>query len=309
MKIPMVLGPTAVGKTGLLVAVAERLPIEIISVDSRQIYRYMDIGTAKPSANERELLPHHLIDFVDPAERFDVYQWRKLALKKIDEVIAKGKIPVLAGGTGLYADSILRGIVEGVPADEGVRKALLDIETGHPNSLRRILEKLDPEAHEKIHPNDMKRIVRYLEVYFTTGKPLSAFHDNAIVSDKITVILLNRERVGLHERIEKRVDEMFRMGLVDELKRLVSMGYSRELNSMNTIGYRELLDWLDGEFDLEMAKELIKRNTRRYARRQIIWFRRYTQAYAIDMSAVSVQSCINSFGNIILSTWGGNRNG
>lgn len=309
MKIPMLLGPTAVGKTDLLLAVSDRLPIEVISVDSRQVYKYMDIGTAKPSISEVEQLPHHLVDFVDPDRHFDVYQWHKLALEKVDEVIKKGKIPLLAGGTGLYADALLRGIVEGLPADDGVRSALRNIELDNPGSLRRILEKVDEKAFLKIHPNDLKRTVRYLEVYFTTGRPLSTFHSNGIVSDRITVILLNRDRSELHERIDSRVNRMFEAGLEEEVKWLKKLGYDENLNSMKTIGYREIFSYLDGKTDLNTAIELIKRNTRRYARRQIIWFRRYEKAYGIDLSAVSGENSINSLCNIILSTWGGNSSG
>lgn len=305
MKIPMLLGPTAVGKTGLLLEVSRKLPIEVISVDSRQVYRYMNIGTAKPTIAELDQLPHHLVDFVDPDEHFDVYQWHKLAQKKIDDVIKKGKIPVLAGGTGLYADALLKGIVEGLPSDDVVRRSLRSIELDNPGSLRKILKKVDEKAFQKIHPNDLKRTVRYLEVYFTTGKPLSTFHNNAIVSDRITVILLNRERSELHERIEKRVDMMLEAGLAEEVVNLRKMGYDVDLNSMKTIGYREIFCYLDGKTDFDTAIELIKRNTRRYARRQIIWFRRYEDAYSFDLSAVSGESIVSSLCNIILSTWGG----
>ena len=305
MAIPMILGPTAVGKTEILLAISERLPIEVVSVDSRQIYRHMDIGTAKPSKEERKKLPHHLIDIVDPDESYDAYRFSKDAKKVITNVVARGKIPVLAGGTGLYADALLRGFVEGAPRNEVVRNALKTIEENAPGSLRRILERVDQVAYEKIHPNDLKRTIRYLEVFFTTGTSLSSIQKNSDISGEYAVIILNRGRLSLHRRIETRVDKMIEAGLVDETKKLLDMGFTEDLNALQTIGYAELIKYIKGTCSLERAVELIKRNTRRYARRQIIWFRRYRGVCWLDLEELGFKNAVDIISKKIILAWGG----
>ncbi|MDI3524113.1 tRNA (adenosine(37)-N6)-dimethylallyltransferase MiaA [Kosmotoga sp.] len=305
MKIPMILGATAVGKTQFLVKLASLIPIEVVSVDSRQIYRYMDIGTAKPTREELSKLKHHVIDVVDPDEDFNVFEYRKIALKAMDEIVKKGRIPVFAGGSGLYAETLMKGIVENVPRNDKVREALKTLEVNAPGSLRKLLEKVDHEAYEKIHPNDLKRTIRYLEVFFTTGKTLTSLQKIHKCSNQFTVIILERDRRELAERIENRVDKMIESGLIEEVVRLKEMGYTRELNSQQTIGYAEIWSYLEGEVTLERATELIKRNTRRFARRQIIWFRRYKDAKRISLSETNENDILSLLKEDILNVWGG----
>ncbi|AKI98074.1 tRNA (adenosine(37)-N6)-dimethylallyltransferase MiaA [Kosmotoga pacifica] len=305
MTIPMILGPTAVGKTEILLALSERLPIEVVSVDSRQIYRYMDIGTAKPLKEELKKVPHHLINIVDPDEEYNAYRFKEEAKNAIINIKARNKIPVLAGGTGLYADALLKGFVKDVPRNETVRNALRVIEEETPGALRKILEKVDPKASEKIHPNDLKRTIRYLEVFFTTGITLSSIQKNTNISKDYTVIILDRDRSSLHRRIENRVDQMMKAGLLDETKKLLKMGFSEDLNALQTIGYAELIAYLKGVFSLEKAVELIKRNTRRYARRQIIWFRRYKNACWLNLSEFEFKEVVDIINEKILFAWGG----
>jgi len=305
--IPLLLGPTAVGKTSLLLGLARRLPIEVISVDSRQIYRFMDIGTAKPTKNEQTSLKHWLIDIRDPDEDFDVMEFRKLALQSISDIISRGKIPVLAGGTGLYAESLINGLANLPPKDEQVRQALLEIESQSKGSLRRILKKVDSKAFDLLHENDLKRMVRYLEVFFKTGRPLTEMHKESESSDEFGIVILDRERGELHERIERRVCEMIRNGLADETKRLLDKGYTTRLNALKTIGYAEMVQYIKCGVSLSESRERMLVNTRRYARRQIIWFRRYSEALRIDLSSLDKEA-VRVLENAILSVWGG-KNG
>ncbi|KAF2959974.1 MULTISPECIES: tRNA (adenosine(37)-N6)-dimethylallyltransferase MiaA [unclassified Thermotoga] len=278
MKIAIVGGPTAVGKTDVMIEVCEEIGAEIVSMDSRQIYRHMDIGTAKPTPEQRKRVPHHMIDIIDPDEYYNAFMYRKDSLKVVEDVLKRGKIPVYVGGTGLYTDALVRGIFEGVPADENIRKELRELEKREPGILRKMLEEFDPEAATRIHPNDLKRTIRALEVYMKTGRRISELQKEAKGDDRFFIIVLTRERHELYERINKRVDKMIEIGLVDEVKKLLEMGYSKDLNSMKTIGYREVIDYLEGKYDFDRMIHLIKRNTRHFARRQIIWFKRYKEA-------------------------------
>jgi len=305
--IPLLLGPTAVGKTSLLLEMARRLPIEVISVDSRQIYRFMDIGTAKPTKREQVMLKHWLIDIRDPDEDFDVMEFRKLALQSISDIVSRGKIPVLAGGTGLYAESLIKGLTDLPPRDEQVRRALLEIESQSKGSLRRILKKVDSKAFDLLHENDLKRTIRYLEVFFKTGRPLTELHGESESSDEFGIVVLEREREELHQRIERRVNEMIRSGLIDETKRLLDKGYTTRLNALKTIGYAEMVQYIKYGVSLSESKERMLVNTRRYARRQIIWFRRYSEALRIDLSVLDKEA-VRVLENAILSVWGG-KNG
>lgn len=305
--IPLVLGPTAVGKTSLLLEIAGRLPIEVISVDSRQIYRFMDIGTAKPTRTELSLLKHWLIDIRDPDESFDVMEFRKLSLEFIAEIKSRGKIPVLAGGTGLYADALIRGLADVPARDENIREALLQIESQKKGFLRELLRKVDPKAFETIHENDLKRTVRYLEVFLRTGKPLTEFHKESEMSGEFGIVILQRERDELHRRIEARVRRMIDSGLAEETERLLEMGYAPELNALKTIGYAEMVQYIKCGVSLTDTSERIIVNSRRYARRQIIWFRRYREALRIDLSTLGNEAA-QVLENTILSVWGG-KNG
>jgi len=284
MKIAIVGGPTGVGKTEIMIEICEEIGAEIISMDSRQIYRYMDIGTAKPTLEQRARVPHHMIDLLDPDEYYNAFMYRKDALKVVEEVVKRGKIPVFVGGTGLYADALMRGIFEGVPADENIRKELRELERREPGILRKMLEEFDPEAATRIHPNDLKRTIRALEVYMKTGRRISELQKETKGDERFFVIVLTRERNELYERINRRVDEMVRNGLVEEVKKLLEMGYSKDLNSMKTIGYKEVVGFLEGRYDFQKMVHFIKRNTRHFARRQLIWFKRYEDAIWYNLS-------------------------
>ncbi|MDK2786120.1 MAG: tRNA dimethylallyltransferase [Thermotoga sp.] len=303
MKMAIVGGPTAVGKTDLMVEVCEEINAEIVSMDSRQIYRYMDIGTAKPTPEQRKRVPHHMIDILDPDEYYNAFLYRKDSLKAVEDILKRGKIPVYVGGTGLYADALVRGIFEGVPADENIRKELRELERREPGILRKMLEEFDPEAATRIHPNDLKRTIRALEVYMKTGRRISELQKETKGDDRFFIIVLTRERYDLYDRINRRVDRMIEMGLVDEVKRLLSMGYSKDLNSMKTIGYKEVIEYLEGKYDFEKMVHLIKRNTRHFARRQIIWFKRYENAIWYNLTFVSKEELKKTLKELIVKNF------
>ncbi|ACM22321.1 MULTISPECIES: tRNA (adenosine(37)-N6)-dimethylallyltransferase MiaA [Thermotoga] len=303
MKMAIVGGPTAVGKTDLMVEVCEEINAEIVSMDSRQIYRYMDIGTAKPTPEQRKRVPHHMIDILDPDEYYNAFLYRKDSLKAVEDILKRGKIPVYVGGTGLYADALVRGIFEGVPADENIRKELRELERREPGILRKMLEEFDPEAATRIHPNDLKRTIRALEVYMKTGRRISELQKETKGDDRFFIIVLTRERYDLYDRINRRVDRMVEMGLVDEVKRLLSMGYSKDLNSMKTIGYKEVIEYLEGKYDFEKMVHLIKRNTRHFARRQIIWFKRYENAIWYNLTFVSKEELKKTLKELIVKNF------
>ncbi len=282
--IPIIYGPTGVGKTELMIKVCEKIGCEIISLDSRQIYKYMDIGTAKPTPEEREKVPHHMIDILYPDEYYNAYIYRKDSLKWVERIRERAGIPVFVGGTGLYVDALVRGIFEGVPADENVRRELKRLHEQEPGILRRMLEDIDPEAAERIHPNDLKRTIRALEVYMKTGRRISELQKKAEPAGRFRIIILFRERKDLYERINVRAETMVKRGLVEEVKRLLEMGYTEDLNSMRTIGYRETIDYIKGKYDYDHYLHVLKRNTRHFARRQIIWARRYGNAVKINLT-------------------------
>ncbi|MFW6120370.1 MAG: tRNA (adenosine(37)-N6)-dimethylallyltransferase MiaA [Petrotogales bacterium] len=309
MNIPMILGPTGVGKTEILMEIGRSLPIEVISIDSRQIYKYMNIGTAKPDEAITNILPHHLIDFVEPDQEFNVYRFKELAERAIDNIIKKGNIPIPTGGTGMYAESLLSGIVKNAPCNMNVRKALNTIEEENPGILRKLLKIVDNEAFNKFHEKDKKRTIRYLEVFLTTGKPLSVLQKEAQPSKSFTVIILNRDRKELHERINKRVDIMLEKGLLQEVKRLREMGFSTDLNAMQSIGYNEINSYIDGKQNWKETVELIKRNTRRFAKRQIIWFRRYKEATWFNLSKNFFDKNVELIKLKLLCIWGDKNDG
>ncbi|MEA2066419.1 MAG: tRNA (adenosine(37)-N6)-dimethylallyltransferase MiaA [Thermotogota bacterium] len=304
MTIPMILGPTGVGKTELLLEIGRSIPIEVVSIDSRQIYKYMDIGTAKPDERIINKVPHHMIDFVEPDEEFNVFKFKEMAEKTIDNIIRKNKIPVPAGGTGMYAEALMSGLVKNTSKNTNVRKALRIIDEENPGILRKLLKMVDNDAFEKFHEHDKKRTIRYLEVFLTTGKPLSILQKEAQPSKSFTVIILNRDRKELHERINRRVDNMLEKGLLQEVKSLRENGFSSDLNAMQSIGYNEINSYLDGKLTWEEAVELIKRNTRRFARRQIIWFRRYKKAIWFNLTNDSYYNNVESVKSKLLSIWG-----
>lgn len=274
----VVLGPTATGKSELGFLLAKAFGGEIINADSMQVYKLMDIGTAKPPPHVRREVPHHMIDLVFPDEPFSAGQYKTLGRRAVEEILSRGHVPLVVGGTGLYIKALIEGLIEGLKGDETIRKALYE-EAKRVGSLglwKRLTE-VDPEAARKIHPNDLYRIVRALEIYELVRIPPSqlreahGFRERPYETLKIGLFKPKEE---LHRRIGERVDDMIRQGLVDEVKGLLERGYGPELNSMKAIGYREIIRYLMGEIGLEEAIGLIKLNTRRFAKRQMTWFKR-----------------------------------
>lgn len=277
-KIITICGPTGIGKTGFAIALAKAFNGEIIGADSMQIYKYMDIGTAKPDAAELAQAPHHLVDFLDPSQDFDAGQYAQLAGQKINEITRKGRIPIIAGGTGLYIRALLYGLFRSRPVCENTL-ARLTREAQEKGSayLYHKLCACDPAAAQKIHPHDNFRIIRALEVFQTTGTPISLMqkeHNFASPRYQSLTMGLFMDRKPLYERINLRVDAMIRKGLLTEVTDLVRKGYSFDLKSMQSIGYRHMGAVLKKEHDFDQAVFLLKRDTRRYAKRQFTWFKK-----------------------------------
>lgn len=274
-----IVGPTAVGKTELSLVLAERKNAEIVSCDSMQVYRYMDIGTAKPSPEEMSRVPHHLISIVDPSKDFNVAEYQRLARHAIAEIHGRGRLPMLVGGTGLYLRAVVRDYLFPMPgADRGYREALERMEGVHgPGYLHARLREVDPVAAARLHPNDIRRLVRALEVYHHTGVPISELqkeHPGSRNIYNLVLVGLCRPRPSLYERIRARVDAQIAAGLVEETRRLLDMGYERRLTSGQALCYKELVHFFYGRCTLEESIRLMKRNNQRYAKRQMTWFKR-----------------------------------
>jgi tRNA dimethylallyltransferase len=270
-------GPTASGKSALAVELSRLLPVEIINFDSMQVYRGMDIGTAKPDASERAAIPHHLVDIRNPDNEFSMGQFVPLFREAVRDITSRVAIPVAVGGTGLYLRGALGGMFEGPGKDEKLRSQFREQEEAEPGYLYRLLTEKDPVTADNTKKGDLVRIVRALEVHELSGVPISQLHAEHAFEDRPfadRIYCLSPERKTLYGWIEERVDAMMAAGLRDEVQGLRDKGYGRELASMRALGYRELMAHLDGETDLERAVELIKRNTRRYAKRQLTWFRK-----------------------------------
>jgi len=285
-KIIFITGPTAVGKTEAAVYLAQKLNAEIISCDSMQVYKGMDIITSKPSALLRKNVGHHLIDIIPPVKEYNVSKYRRQALRKIKEVIKKGRIPVLAGGTGLYMSILIDGIFKAKSQNQNIRNCLYkqagQLGNGY---LYEKLKNVDPGAALKIHPNDTKRVIRALEVFESTGKPISYLQKQRKGLSReydVKVFCINMPREKLYKRIDARVEKMFADGLVSEVKRLLKSRLSK--TASYAIGIRELKGYFDGLYDLEEAKRLMKRNTRLYAKRQLTWFRKDKRIHWINIS-------------------------
>lgn len=277
--LPIILlaGPTGVGKTRLALDLAEAIGTEIVNADSMQVYRHMDIGSAKPTPEERSRVRHHLLDAADPDEPFDAARYLELARPVVDALHVLGKIPLVVGGTGLYMKVLLHGICEGPPADPALRERIAaEIEDRGLAPLRAELEAVDPVLARRIHPNDRQRIVRAVEVFRATGEPLSLWQSRHLFEESHYTALkffLHRERGELYERIDRRVIEMVESGLPAEVQRLLALGYGPGLKSMQSLGYRQMTDHLLGKIDLDEAVRRTQRDTRRYAKRQVTWFR------------------------------------
>ena len=274
MKVIAIVGPTGVGKSRVALALASELGAEVVSADSRQVYRYMDIGTAKPNAQDRALVPHHLIDVVNPDEPFSLALYQEMASRALEDIDRRGKVALLVGGTGLYVRAVLEGWrVPRVAPDPELRRRLEERAQAESGALYNELAKLDPVAAEGIDPRNLRRIIRALEVCYTTGVPFSALKGTTPPPFQALVVGLTSTREVLYQGIDSRVDDMVRQGLVDEVRRLVEQGYGLDLPSMSGIGYREIGMYLRGQLDLPTAVERIKFETHRFARHQYGWFR------------------------------------
>lgn len=289
MKKPLVIiaGATAVGKTGLSIELAKRLNAEIISADSMQIYRMMDIGTAKIMPHEMEGVKHYLIDELDPKEEFNIVEFKMRAKQYIDDIHSRGKIPMIVGGTGFYIQAVLYDIdFCEMDNDSEYREQLLKLkEEIGTEGLHAILKEKDPKSAEHIHPNDLKRILRALEYYKLTGESISVHNENEAQKESpynAAYFVLNKERETLYEDINRRIDIMLENGLVDEVKALMEYGCTKEMISMQGLGYKEIIRYLEGECSLDDAVFVLKRDTRHFAKRQLTWFKRERNVIWVD---------------------------
>ena len=299
-KLIVVAGPTASGKTRLAIDIAKSVNGEIVNADSMQIYKYMNIGSAKPTLEEQSEAKHHLIDFLDPDEEFSVADYTDLVHKVIAEIASRGKVPIMCGGTGLYINSVVNDITFGeIETDYKLREELNELAKQHGSQyLLDILKEFDPVSAQRLHPGNLRRIVRAIEFYRTTGIPISEHQEMTKQKEsryEPLMLCVKWDREVLYDRINKRVDIMLNDGLLDEVKRLMEMGYTKELNSMKGIGYKEIIDYFEGNMSLEDTVNLIKQSSRRYAKRQLTWFRRDKRIHWLDANedflAEGIQLC------------------
>jgi tRNA dimethylallyltransferase len=289
MKQPLIIlaGPTAVGKTSTSIALAKAIGGEIISADSMQVYRHMDIGSAKIRSDEMDGVVHYLLDVLDPEEEFNVVKFQKLAKEALEQIYARGKIPIVAGGTGFYIQALLYDI-DFTENEENtrIRQELEELaEKQGSEVLHRMLKEVDPEAAEQIHANNVKRVIRALEFYRMTGEKLSEHNEEQRQKESpynYAYFVLNDERSRLYERIDLRVDKMLEEGLVEEVQALQAKGCHRHMVSMQGLGYKEILAYLEGELTLEEAVYILKRDTRHFAKRQLTWFKRERDVIWLD---------------------------
>ncbi|RHF97612.1 tRNA (adenosine(37)-N6)-dimethylallyltransferase MiaA [Roseburia sp. AM23-20] len=286
---PMIIltGPTAVGKSALSVELAKKINGAVISADSMQVYRHMDIGSAKIMPEEMQGITHYMIDELEPDEEFHVVRFTTMAKEYLKEIYAAGKIPIIAGGTGFYIQALLYDIdFTEQQCDEAYRRQLEEQAKEHgAGYLHEMLRKVDPASAEAIHANNVKRVIRALEFYHLSGQKISEHNETERQKQSpynFAYFVLNDERAKLYERIDKRVDAMIEAGLVNEVQKLKDMGCSREMVSMQGLGYKEILAYLDGEYTLEEAVYIIKRETRHFAKRQLTWFKRERDVIWID---------------------------
>ena len=283
----VIVGPTAVGKTALGIALAQRLGGEIVNADSRQIYRGMDLGTAKPSAAEQAAAPHHLIDIVDPDAPFGLATYRELADAAIAQITARAQLPLLVGGTGQYVMAVVEGweIPRVPPAPEIRARLQQEADTLGAAALHGRLATVDPVAASRIEPNNARRIIRALEVYEVTGTPISALQRKTPPPYAIKTLWLTQERAALYARIDARVDAMLAAGLVDEVRALLERGYGWELPALSSLGYKELRPFFEGTADLASCVERLKFNTHAFVRSQDMWFRRLPDTVRLPADA------------------------
>ena len=296
-------GPTAVGKSQISLALARDLNLEIINADSMQVYKYLDIGTAKPSPSEQKIVKHHLIDIVEPDEQYDAGRFREDADKVIFELFEKRQTPLISGGTGLYIKALLFGLLSSPPKCLEIRNELkAESEKYGIEHLYSELAKIDPETAKKIKPKDTQRIIRALEVFKITVKPISYFqkqHGFKKPRYRYLYLCLKREKEELTKRIEERVNGMIEKGFENEVRNLLQNGYSKNLNSLNSLGYKEMIAYINGKYNLYEAIQLIKQNTKRYAKRQMTWFKAQPNLIWIDLKRDNVDSPIKKIKEII----------
>ncbi|MBU5677495.1 tRNA (adenosine(37)-N6)-dimethylallyltransferase MiaA [Alkaliphilus sp. MSJ-5] len=290
-RLLIIAGPTAVGKTDTAIILANKLNGEIISADSMQIYKHMDIGTAKPTLEERKGVPHHLIDVVKPDESFSVAEFQKIAKCTIDELVLNGKLPIIAGGTGLYINSLIYDMDFTQSVSNWQLREQLQKEANEMGNefVYNKLKDIDLNAANRIHPNNLKKVIRAIEVYYETGDKIGDFSKDINQNDEYEFFLVGliRDREELYNRINMRVDNMIEQGLIEEVKKLLDLGYSKELVSFKGLGYKEIIRYLEEEYDLDEAVNILKRDTRRYAKRQLTWFRRYSDINWYNISNYS----------------------
>lgn len=293
MKKPLIIltGPTAAGKTALSIKLAKAVNGEMISADSMQVYRFMDIGTAKITPEEMEGIPHHLINVLDPVEDFNVAAFQTMAKKALEEIYTKGKLPIVVGGTGFYIQALLYDISFEETEVSAYRK---ELETCYKKygarALHEQLKEIDPVSYNQIHEHNVKRVIRALEFYHDTGYPISKHNmeqRQKASPYNFVYFVLNDDRAALYERIEKRIDIMLEQGLVEEVRKLLDYGCTKDMVSMQGLGYKEIIPYLNGEYSLEEAVYILKRDTRHFAKRQLTWFRREKDVTWVDKTAFS----------------------
>lgn len=299
MKLLVVCGATATGKSALAVEIAKRLNGEIVSCDALLVYRGLNIGTAKPTEAERDGIAHHLIDVVEPCETFSVSDYERLALPVVNDIIARGKVPVLCGGTGFYMNAILYSHSFGnTSADEGIRKKYEKIaEEYGKEALHALLEKCDKESADALHPNDVKRVIRALEIYETTGKKKSEQNDGKIPRYEFDCFAFDYPREELYRRIDTRVDTMLQRGLVKEVEGLLASGVPENAQCMQGIGYKEVVDFLKNSHVHSIMSDTIKKNTRNYAKRQLTFFKKTENLHLLtpDKTDVAIEEVLRVY--------------
>ncbi len=305
-RLAVLCGPTAVGKTAVAVALAERMGAEIVAADSRTVYRGAEVGTAKPTPDERGRVRHHLLDVADPGEAFTLADYQRLAQQALADIRARGRLPLLVGGTGLYIRAVVDGFsLPPVPPDHALRAALEADEHGHgPGHLHARLAVLDPAAAARIHPHNLRRVIRAMEVVLRTGRPISTQQrqGGGAVAGAVAMVGLAMERTQLYRRVDARVEAQMASGLEAETRRLLDRGVPLTAPIMQALGYKEMAGWLTGAYDEAEAIRRLKRNTRRYAKRQLTWFRRDVRILWVDATDLTQESVVERVHAIMNST-------
>ncbi|MCR4717578.1 MAG: tRNA (adenosine(37)-N6)-dimethylallyltransferase MiaA [Lachnospiraceae bacterium] len=286
-KLIVLTGPTGVGKTALSISLAKRLNASIISADSMQVYKYMDIGTAKIMKEEMQGVDHYLVDCLMPDDEFNVARFKDMAEEAIDEIYKEGKLPIIVGGTGFYIQALLKSVdFDDSKGESKIRAELIAFANEKGNeALFNRLKEIDPVSASRIHPNNVKRVIRAIEFYMESGMPISSHNDKEMDKESkydYRYFVLTNERELLYKNIELRIDKMLEAGLVDEVKSIMDMGYSRDLVSQQGLGYKEIWSYLLGESSLDEAVDILKRDTRHFAKRQLTWFRREKDVIWLD---------------------------